>query len=326
MGVTMERRTFLLGAAASAAMPAIVKAQSSWPERPVTIIVPFGAGGSGDLVARLFAKGMQSKYGTSFVVENRGGAGGVIGTDLGAKSPPDGYTLLIGTASTLAINPSVYARLPYNPETAFAPVSPLVLFANMLVVNNKIPVKDVREFIAYMKEHNGKLNFGSSGNGTSSHLSAVMLMQAVGVTMTHVPFHGFPEEMTALIDGQLDFVFDNITSEWPFAKNGQLRPLAVSTAKPVAIAPDVPPLAEAIPGFDASGWQAIMAPAGTPKAIVAQVAQDIRDIFTSAETLAFLKNVGGDPLPMQPDEFAKFIVSERAKWAVVVKAAGVRIE
>ena len=322
----MKRRSFLFATAAAAAIPAIGAKADAWPGRPVTIIVPFGAGGSGDLVARLFAKGMQSKYGSSFVVENRGGAGGVIGTDMGAKSPPDGYTLFLGTASTLAINPSVYAHLPYNPETAFAPISPLVSFSNMLVVNNKFPVKDVREFIAYMKDHNGKLNFGSSGNGTSSHLSAVMLMQAVGVTMTHVPFHGFPEEMTALIDGQLDFVFDNITSEWPFVKNGQLRGLAVSTAKRVAIAPDVPPLAEAIPGFDAAGWQAIMAPAGTPKPIVAQVARDIREIFTSTETLAFLKNVGGEPLPMQPDEFAKFIVSERAKWAVVVKAAGVHID
>ncbi len=292
----------------------------------MTIIVPFGAGGSGDLVARLFAKGMQSKYGSSFVVENRGGAGGVIGTDMGAKAPADGYTLLLGTASTLAINPSVYGHLPYNPETAFAPISPLVQFANLLIVNNKIPVKNVAEFVAYMKEHDGKLNFGSSGNGTSSHLSAVMLMRAVGVSMTHIPFHGFPEEMTALMDGQLDFVFDNITSELPFVKNGQVRALAVSTAKAVAAAPEIPPLGETIPGFDAAAWQAIMAPAGTPPPIVSQVAQDIRDIFTSTATLTFLKNVGGDPLPMRPDEFAKFIVSERAKWAEVVKAAGVHID
>jgi tripartite-type tricarboxylate transporter receptor subunit TctC len=323
----MQRRTFLLGMAACAAMPAsIVRAAADWPARPVTIIVPFGAGGSADLVARIFAQKLQAQYGVSFVVENRGGAGGVIGTDVVAKSPDDGYTLLLGTASTLAINPSIYAHLPYDPEKAFAPISPLVQFSNLLLVNNKLPVKDVREFIAYMKQHDGKLNFGSSGNGTSSHLCAVMLMHAVGVSMTHVPFHGFPEEMTALINGQLDFVFDNITVEWPFAKSGQVRPLAVSTAKRVAIAPDVPALAETIPGFDAAAWQAILAPAGTSDAIVSKLAEDVRVIFTAPDVVASLLNVGGDPLPMRPDEFAQFIERERAKWAVVVKSSGVRIE
>lgn len=323
----MQRRTFLLGMAACAAMPAsIVRAAADWPARPVTIIVPFGAGGSADLVARIFAQKLQAKYGVSFVVENRGGAGGIIGTDVVAKSPNDGYTLLLGTASTLAINPSIYAHLPYDPEKAFAPISPLVQFSNLLLVNNKVPVKDVREFIAYMKQYAGKLNFGSSGNGTSSHLCAVMLMHAVGVSMTHVPFHGFPEEMTALINGQLDFVFDNITVEWPFAKSGQARPLAVSTAKRVAIAPDVPALAETIPGFDAAAWQAILAPGGTPDAIVSRLAEDVRAIFTAPDVVASLLNVGGDPLPMHPDEFAQFIERERAKWAVVVKSSGVRIE
>jgi tripartite-type tricarboxylate transporter receptor subunit TctC len=323
----MQRRSFLLGTVACAAMPpSIVRAAADWPARPVTIIVPFGAGGSADLVARIFAQKLQAKYGVSFVVENRGGAGGIIGTDVVAKSPNDGYTLLLGTASTLAINPSIYAHLPYDPEKAFAPISPLVQFSNLLLVNNKLPVKDVREFIAYMKQYDGKLNFGSSGNGTSSHLCAVMLMHAVGVSMTHVPFHGFPEEMTALIDGQLDFVFDNITVEWPFAKSGQARPLAVSTARRVAIAPDVPALAETVPGFDAAAWQAILAPAGTQDAIVSKLADDVRVIFTVPDVVASLLNVGGDPLPMRPDEFARFIERERAKWAVVVKSSGVRIE
>lgn len=323
----MKRRTFLFGTAATAAMPAILtRAEGSWPDRPVTIVVPFGAGGSADLVARIFAQGLQNKYGGSFLVENRGGAGGTIGTAVVAKAPNDGYTLLLGTASTLAINPSIYAHLPYDPDKAFAPISPLVSFSNLLIVNNKLPVKNVAEFIAYMKQNDGKLNFGSSGNGTSSHLCAVMLMQAVGVKMIHVPFHAFPEEMTALMGGQLDFVFDNITVELPFAKSGQVRPLAVSTEKQAAIAPEIPTLAGTIPGFGAAGWQAVLAPAGTPEPIVETLARDVHEIFTASDTVEKLRNVGGDALTMQPDEFAKFITSERAKWAVVVKAAGLRIE
>jgi len=323
----MKRRTFMLGIGAAAAMPAIgAKADEAWPARPVTIVVPFGPGGSADLVARIFAQELQKKYGGSFVVENRGGAGGTIGTAIVAKAPNDGYTLLIGTASTLAINPSIYAHLPYDPETAFAPISPLVAFPNLLIVNSKIPVNNLAEFIAYLKQNDGKLNFGSSGNGTSSHLSAVMLMRAAGVNMTHVPFHGFPEEMTALIGGQLDFLFDNITTEWPFAKSGQVRPLAVSTAKRVAVAPDIPTVGETITGFDASGWQAILAPAGTPDPLLLSLAKDVRRIFTSADVTALLQNVGGNSMPMLPDEFAQFIVRERAKWAEVVKAAGVRVD
>jgi tripartite-type tricarboxylate transporter receptor subunit TctC len=323
----MKRRTFLFGTAAIATMRAKAAwADEAWPGRQVTIVVPFGAGGSADLVARIFAQRLQAKYGGSFVIENRGGAGGTIGTAVVAKSPNDGYTLLLGTASTLAINPAIYAHLPYDPERAFAPISPLVSFPNLLVVNPKLPVNNVGEFITYLKQNDGKLNYGSSGNGTSSHLCAVMLLRALGVSMTHVPFHGFPEEMTALIGGQLDFVFDNITTEWPFAKNGQVRPLAVSTANRVAIAPEIPALGETIAGFDAAGWQAICAPAGTPHPLLLSLAEDVRQIFTAPDVVVLLQNVGGAPLPMQPEEFARFIVRERAKWAEVVKASGVRIE
>jgi tripartite-type tricarboxylate transporter receptor subunit TctC len=322
----MERRSFLLGTAVAVAMPAVIARADTWPDRPVTIVVPFGAGGSADLVARILVQGLQTKYGGSFVVENRGGAGGVIGTAMVAKAPSDGYTLLLGTGSTLAINPSIYAHLPYDPDRAFAPISPLVQFCNLLVVNNSLPVTSVEEFIAYMKKNDGKLNFGSSGNGTSSHLCAVMLQRAVGVTMTHVPFKGFPEEMTALIGGQIDFVFDSMTVEWPFATSAQIRPLAVSAAKRVTTAPDIPALAETIPGFDAATWQAVLAPAGTPEPIIKSLASDIHDIFTTPDNVKTLQNVGGDALTMQPDEFAKFITSERTKWAEVVKTAGVHID
>ena len=316
----------------AAAMPsALARAEATrddrtWPARPVTIVVPFGAGGSADLVARIFAEGFQAKYGSTLIVENKGGAGGTIGAAVVAKSPNDGYTLLLGTVSTHAINPSLYAHLPYDPDKDFAPISPLVQFPNLLVVNPSLPVKTVADFIAYLKQNNGKLNFGSAGNGTSSHLCAVMLMRAVGVDMTHVPFRGSSDEMSALAGGHIDFAFDSMTTIWPLAKSGEVHALAVSTAKRAATAPDIPAIGETIAGFDATGWQGVFAPGGTPEPILSTIAQDIRQIFTAPKIVAALETVGGAPMPMQPDEFERFILRERDKWAEVVKASGARIE
>jgi tripartite-type tricarboxylate transporter receptor subunit TctC len=326
-GSVIKRRAFLKSAAAFAAMPAVfAHAAETWPSRPVTIVVPFGAGGSADLVARIFAEGFQSKFGQPLVVENRGGAGGTIGAGVVAKSANDGYTLLLGTVSTQAINPSLYGHLPYDPDKDFAPISPLVQFPNLLVVSPKLPVTTVADFIAYLKQNDSKLNYGSSGNGTSSHLCAVMLQRAVGVTATHVPFRGSSDEMAALAGGQIDFAFDSMTTIWPLAKAGQVRALAVSSAKRVATAPDIPAIGEVIPGFDAIGWQGVVAPAGTPQAILAKLADGIREIFTAEKVMTLLREVGGAPMPMQPDEFAQFIGRERAKWAEVVKASGAHIE
>jgi tripartite-type tricarboxylate transporter receptor subunit TctC len=323
----MRRRTFLLGTAAFAATRAgSVHAAANWPAHAVTIVVPFGAGGSADLVARIFAEGFQTKHNQTLVVDNKSGAGGTIGAGFVAKSPNDGYTLLLGTVSTHGINPSLYAHLPYDSEKDFAPISPVVEFPNLLVINPALPVKSVPDFIAYLKKNNGKLNFGSAGNGTSSHLCAIMLMRAIGVNMTHIPFRGSSDEMTALAGGHIDFAFDSMTTIWPLAKSGQVRALAVSTAKRVATAPDIPAIGETIAGFDATGWQGVFAPAGTPRSIVLALAKDVREIFTAPAVVATLEKVGGAPMPMQPDEFVRFIAGERAKWADVVKASGVRIE
>jgi tripartite-type tricarboxylate transporter receptor subunit TctC len=323
----MERRTFLFGTAAMLTLSAATaRADEAWPSRPVTMIVPFGAGGSADLAARLFAEGLKQKYDVTLVVENKGGAGGTIGAGYVAKSPNDGYTLLLGTISTQAINPSLYAHLPYDPDKAFAPITPLVQFPNLLVINPALPVKTVADFIDYLKKNDGKLNFGSSGNGTSSHLCAVMLMRAVGVTMTHIPFHGTADEMTALAGGQIDFAFDSISTILPLAKAGQARALAVSTAKRVPSEPDIPALGETLPGFDALGWQGVVAPAGTPNQILTTLADDARQIFSDPKVVNLLKEIGVSPMPMQPNEFAQFINSERTKWADVVKVSGARIE
>jgi tripartite-type tricarboxylate transporter receptor subunit TctC len=292
----------------------------------VTLVVPFGAGGSADMVARTFSHHFQAKTGISVVIENKGGAGGSIGTGLVAKAPPDGYTLLLGTVSTHAINPSLYAKLPFNVESDFEPISPMVRLPNLLIVNNKLPVRSVPELIAYLKANDGKLNYGSAGNGTSSHLATVMFMQAIGVGMTHIPFRGTSDEMAAMIGGHIELAIDSMTTIWPLAKSGEVRPLAVTTPQRVATAPDLPAIAETLPGFEAIGWQGLFAPAGTPRAIVDELAAEVRRIFLLPEVVTALQNVGGEPLPMLPDEFARFAQSERVKWAEVVKKAGVRIE
>jgi tripartite-type tricarboxylate transporter receptor subunit TctC len=323
----LARRKFLLGAAAAGLAPALAaRGQAPWPQKPITIVVPFGPGGSADLVARIFAQHFQARHGVSVVVENKGGAGGSIGAGVVAKAPSDGYTLVIGTVSTHAINSSLYAKLPYDAERDFAPISPLVRLPNLLVVSNKLPVKSVAELIAYAKANAGKVNYGSSGNGTSSHLCAVMFMRATGTTMTHVPFRATSDEMNAMIGGHIDLAIDSMTTIWPLAKAGEVRALGVTTPRRVATAPDLPTIGETVPGFEAVGWQGLFAPAGTPREIVETLAQDVQRIFSLPEVVTALQNVGGDPLPMRPDDFAQFARAERAKWADVVRDSGVRID
>ncbi|HEY4819653.1 MAG TPA: tripartite tricarboxylate transporter substrate binding protein [Xanthobacteraceae bacterium] len=325
----MRRRDFLTRTAAFAAaggMAGRARAQEEWPQRQVTIVVPFSAGGSADLLGRLLAQHLQAKFGVPFVVENRGGAGGSIGTAVVAKAPPDGYTLLIGTVSTHAITPSLYAKLPFDIERDFAPISLLVRLPNLLIVNKDVPAKTVPELVDYLKANDGKVNFGSSGNGTSSHLAAVMFQLATGTRMTHVPFRSTSEEMNNMMGGHIQLAIDSMTTIWPLAKSGEVRAVAVSTPERVAAAPDVPTIGETIKGFEATGWQGLYAPAATPRAIVDKIAAEVKRIFGDPGVKTALENVGGEPAPMTPEAFAAFARTERAKWAEVVKAAGVRIE
>jgi tripartite-type tricarboxylate transporter receptor subunit TctC len=325
----MRRRDFLARAAVLAAgsVPcARAPAEEAWPQRPVTVLVPFAAGGSADLMGRLLAQHLQAKFATPFVVENHGGAGGSIGAGIAAKAAADGYTLLIGTVSTHAINPALYAHLSFDVERDFAPISLLVRLPNLLTVANDVPAKTVPEVVAYLKANNGKLNFGSSGNGTSSHLSAVMFQLATGTSMTHVPFRSTADEMTSMIGGNIQLAIDSMTTIWPLAKAGQVRAIAVTTPKRVAAAPDLPTIGESVPGFEATGWQGLYAPAGTPRAIIATIAGEVKRIFGTPDVVASLANLGAEPAPMTPDAFAAFARTERAKWADVVKAAGVRVD
>ena len=317
------RAALALVAVLAAAVPASAQ---DWPQRQVTIVVPFAAGGSADLLGRLLAQHLQAKFNVPFVVENRGGAGGSIGAGVVAKAAADGYTLLIGTVSTHAINPSLYARLPFDVEKDFSPISLLVRLPNLLVVNNDVPAKTVPELVAWLKQNDGKASFGSSGNGTSSHLAAVMFQSQTGTRMTHVPFRSTADEMNNMMGGSIQLAIDSMTTLWPLARGGKVRAIAVSTPQRVAAAPEVPTIGESVPGFEATGWQGLYAPGGTPRGIVDKIAAEVRRIFAEPQVVTALANVGGEPAPMTPAAFADFARAERVKWAEVVRAAGVRIE
>jgi tripartite-type tricarboxylate transporter receptor subunit TctC len=298
------------------------RAQQAWPTRSVTIIVPFTAGGTADLFARLVANHMSQSFGQPFVVENRGGAGGNIGAAQVAKAPNDGYTLLLGTVSTHAINPTLYSNLTFDAAKDFQPVSLIARLPNMLVVKNSIPAKNVAEFIAYVKANPDKLNYGSSGVGTSIHLAAELFKIATGTKMTHVPYRSSNEIMQNLTGGHIDLAFDNITLAWPQAKAGTIRALGVTSLQASPTAPEVPPIADTLKGFDATSWHGLFAPAGTPRPIVDKMAAEVKRILEMPETVTKLTEIGAVPSPMTPDQFASFIASERTKWAEVVKASG----
>ncbi|CAN5166635.1 tripartite tricarboxylate transporter substrate binding protein [soil metagenome] len=297
-------------------------AQDGWPSRPVTIVVPFTAGGTADLFARLLAGHMQQTFGQPFVVENRGGAGGNLGASAVAKSSGDGYTLLLGTVSTHAINPTLYRNLNFDAAKDFQPVSLVARLPNMLVVKNSLPVTNVAEFIAYAKDNPGKLNYGSSGVGTSIHLAAELFQIATGTKMTHVPYRSSNEIMQNLTGGHIDLAFDNITLAWPQAKAGTVRALGVTSPQRSPTAPEVPPIADTLKGFDATSWHGLLAPAGTPRQIVEKMSAEVKRILEMPDTVARLTDIGAVPSPMTPDQFTAFIAAERSKWAEVVKASG----
>lgn len=319
----------LMFAAVTAWLTAILplaRAQDAWPQRPVTIVVPFQAGGSADLLARILQQHMQADLGTPFVVENRSGAGGSVGTAYVAKAPNDGYTLLLGTLSGNVINQYIYGHLPYDAERDFQPISLLVHLPNLLVVNKQVPVHTVAELIDYLKSNDGKLNYGSSGIGTSSHLSVVMFMLATGTHLTHVPFRSTVDELNSMISGSVQLAIDSMTTLWPQAESGMVRALAVTSEHRVPSAPDLPTIGETLKGFSVEGWQGLFAPAGTPRPIVTKIAAEVNRVFGEPDVVAMLRKVGGEPAPMSPDEFAAFIAAERPKWREVVKASGVHID
>ncbi|MEA2872771.1 MAG: putative tricarboxylic transport rane protein [Hyphomicrobiales bacterium] len=316
----------LIGAVAILTALAAPAGAQEWPVKQVNLIVPFSAGGTTDLFGRLLAQHMHQKLGQPFIVENRAGAGGNLGAAAVAKAAPDGYTFLVGTVSTHAINPFIYTKLPYDTVKDFQPVSLIARLPNILVVHPSLPANNVQELIAYLKANPDKMSYGSSGVGTSIHLAAELFKIKTGTTMTHVPFRSSGDIMNNLTGGHINLAFDNITLAWPQVKAGNLRALAVSSTERSAIAPDVPTVADTIPGFEATSWHGVFAPAGTPKPIVDKMAAEMKRILELPDVKDKLFEIGAVASPMTPEDFAKFIDGERAKWADVVKAAGVKMD
>ena len=316
----------IIGALAVLGALAAPAGAQSWPEKQVNFIVPFSAGGTTDLFGRLLTQHMQQKFGKPFIVENRAGAGGNLGAAAVAKAAPDGYTFLVGTVSTHAINPFLYSKLPYDTVKDFQPVSLIARLPNILVVHPGLPANNVAELIAHLKANPDKLSYGSSGAGTSIHLAAELFKIKTGTTMTHVPFRSSGDIMNNLTGGHINLAFDNITLAWPQVKAGRLRALAVSSTARSEIAPEVPTVAETIPGFDATSWHGVFAPAGTPKPIVDAMAAEMKRILELPDVKEKLFEIGAIASPMAPDEFVKFIDGERTKWAEVVKASGAKLD
>jgi tripartite-type tricarboxylate transporter receptor subunit TctC len=328
----VQRRHLLLALAASGMLPRPLFAQEHWPARPVRVLVPFSPGGTTDLLARALAPELSRVFGQQFIVDNKPGAGGNVGTAEVAKSAPDGYTLLMGTVGTHGINQSLYPKLPFDPIKDFAPITLVAGVPNVLVMNpakaEALKIHSVPDLIRYAKANPGKLNMASSGNGTSIHLSGELFKTMTGTFMVHFPYRGSGPALMDLIGGTMDVMFDNLPSSLPQIKAGKLTALAVTSAQRSAVLPDVPTIAEAgpVPGFDASSWFGLLAPAGTPVEIVNRLQQETAKALATPALKERLLSQGAIPSGMTPSQFATYIAAETKKWAQVVKVSGAKVD
>jgi len=308
--------------AATAATPACAQ---SYPVKPVRLINAFAPGGASDVVARSFAARLTEYLGQQVTVEPRVGAGGNIAAELVARSPADGYTLLMGTFF-LATNASLYSRLNWDPQRDFAPVSMMTASPLILCVHPSLPVKNTRELIALAKKQPGELNFPSAGNGTSMHLGTELFNLMAGIKTVHVPYKGSGPGVLDLVGGRLHFMLNPMPEPVPFIQSGRLRAVATSTRKPISALPDLPPVAEAVPGYEVLTWQGIVAPAGTPKEIIDRLNAELLKALKDQEFAARLRGMGLEVFGTTPAQFAQFIRDENAKWAKVIKATGARVD
>ncbi|WP_232628364.1 Bug family tripartite tricarboxylate transporter substrate binding protein [Methylobacterium sp. Leaf118] len=329
MGLSrFSRRALVVGGLVAAALPnAGLAQQPAYPTRPITLVVPFAAGGSTDVVGRLVAQKMSEILGQQVVVENVVGAGGNVGAARVAKAEPDGYTILMGTVATHALNPLILKRKPYDPVTDFAPVALLAVVPNVLVVNPKLPAKDVKELIGLLKADPGKYNYASSGVGTPLHLSGELFKSMAGVQMQHIPYRGSGPALNDVVAGQVSIQFDNLPSASEFIKAGSLRALAVTTKERAASFPDVPTIAEAgLPGYETYTWNALFAPPKTPRPVI--------DVLNAAATKALadpglaerMKAFSAKVSPSTPEALGEHVKAEIAKWTPVVKEAGIQAD
>jgi tripartite-type tricarboxylate transporter receptor subunit TctC len=299
----------------------------TYPNKPVRLVVPFAPGGTTDILARLVGAKLSEVYGQQFVIENRAGAGGNIGAEIVAKAPGDGYTILMGTPGTQAINQYVYRTMPYDTVNDFAPVSLVALVANVLAVNPQVPAKDLKELVALARAKPGTLNFATPGNGTTGHLSTELLKTMAGIDLTHVPYRGSGPALQDLLAGQVQMTIDNIPSALPHIQAGSLRALAVTSGRRWFALPDVPTMAEAgVAGYEATSWFVVMAPAKTPSDIVGRLSAEIDAQLKTEDMRKRFRDVGAEPVGGTPRELAAFLAAEQAKWKGVVEAAKIKLD
>lgn len=317
---------------AVANMALSVQAQTTWPNKAVKIVVPYPPGGATDIIARAIAPELTKAFGQSFFVENRGGAGGNVGSDIVAKSPADGYTLVMATVGTHAINKSLYSRMPYDPQKDFAPITLVAGVPNVMVMNTErakaLSINNVADFIKYAKAHPGQLNMASSGNGSSTHLSGELFKAMTGIFMTHIPYNGSGPAMMSMVSGNVDVMFDNLPASMAQIKSGRLTAFAVTSANRSIALPDVPTVEEAarLKGFEASSWFGLLAPAGTPVEVLNRIQQESAKALSTPAMKEKLVAQGAVPSGSTPQEFAAFIDAEIKKWAPVVKTSGAKVD
>ena len=303
-------------------------AAETYPERPIRFVVPYAAGGTTDLLSRAIAQKLSEAIGQPVVPDNRPGAGGNVGAEIVAKSPPDGYTMLMAPVSPMAINVTLYGnKMTFNPEKDFAPITLVAKVPLVLVVHPSLPVKTLQELIALAKSKPGQLNYGSAGNGSSNHLVGEMLKTAAGIDIVHIPYRGGGPAMMAVVAGQIDMLVGQVPTVASMVNSGRLRAIAVSGAKRSPALPEVPTIAESgLPGFDATAWYSIVVPAGTPKPIIARLHTELVKILNSPDIRARLISEGADVETSTPEELAAFVRAEIPKWAKAVKDSGAKLD
>ncbi len=313
-GVALSSSTFAQSSAAS------------FPDKPLKIVVTFTTGGAPDILARIIGERLTAAWGQPVVVDNKPGAGGNLGADFVAKSPPDGYTIVVGTVGTHSINPALYSKMPYDAVKDFAPITLIATTPNMLVINNDVPAKNLKDFIALGKKE-GKMTFASSGSGTSIHVSGELFKTMTGIDMVHIPYKGRATAIPDVLGGRVTMMFDNMPSSLSLVREGKLRALGVTSSTRSPAAPDIPTIAESgLPGFDAVSWFALFAPANTPKPVIDKLQAEVRKILKSPDVAKRLADNGLDPVGGTPEELAAYQKSEITKWAKVVKESGAKAD
>jgi tripartite-type tricarboxylate transporter receptor subunit TctC len=318
---------FMVAWAAASSCTALAVAAETYPSRPIRLILPFPAGGPTDIVARLFGQKLGEALGQTVVIDNRGGASGAIAYELAARAAPDGHTLLLGTGSTLTINPNLFPKLPYYPLRDFRPVSRLAATPYILAVHPSVPARSVTELVALAKAKPGQLNFASGGVGSFPHISAELFRISAGLDMVHVPYRGTGPAIIDLVAGQVQLMFMNLLPAMPQVRVGKLRGLAVTSAQRSPAAPELPTIAESgIPGYETTGWNGIIVPVGTSNAIVRRLHAELAKIARQQDVRDRLTREGTDVIGSTPEEFAAHIKQETEKWAKIIKAAGIKVD